>query len=312
MKKILFILGCCLLPFLSWASDDLSFPRLTGQVVDEAGILSPRTKQKILATMKPQQQFVVVTLKSLRGKSIEEYGVALGRHWGIGDAQKNDGLLLIIAPNERKTRIEVGYGLEHIMTDAQASYIIQNVLLPAFKKNQYEAGTLNAVYSIQRVLGGFHYPQVIHLNNSKKNKSSLSSSLPLVTGIGFFWLLMLFFMPQIVINNLKKKSLLDETDRKNLRRAYQIRFLIIICFILMALNIVIWGNALICIGLIIIPHLLVVLKCQGPGIQSGQSGGKSSGRNHFGGGGGSFGGGGGSSFGGGGGSFGGGGSSGSW
>src|SRR5215510_9002444 len=99
---------------VAWSLD---FPRLTGRVVDEAGILDPQTKAALEQKLadfeaKTTGQFVVVTLKSLQGTSIEDYGYQLGRAWGIGQKDKNSGVLLIVAPNERKVRIEVGYGLE--------------------------------------------------------------------------------------------------------------------------------------------------------------------------------------------------------
>src|SRR5262245_55483447 len=95
----------------------LTFPALTGRVVDEAGILDPATKAALEQKLsdfetKTTGQLVVVTLKSLQGTSIEDYGYQLGRHWQIGQKEKNTGALLIVAPNERKVRVEVGYGFE--------------------------------------------------------------------------------------------------------------------------------------------------------------------------------------------------------
>ena len=95
----------------------LSFPPLTGRVVDDAGVLSSETQQRLTALSAEHEQqtgnqIVVVTLKSLQGTEIETYGYQLLRAWAIGQKGKNNGALVIIAPNERKTRIEVGYGLE--------------------------------------------------------------------------------------------------------------------------------------------------------------------------------------------------------
>src|SRR5262245_58918825 len=99
----------------------LTFPQLTGRVVDEAGVLDGATRasleQKLAAfETKTTGQIVVVTLKSLQGTSIEDYGYQLGRHWGIGQKDKNSGALLIVVPSERKVRIEVGYGFESQLT----------------------------------------------------------------------------------------------------------------------------------------------------------------------------------------------------
>lgn len=131
----------------------LTFPPLTGRVVDEAGILGPATKQAIEQKLadfeaKTTGQFVVVTLKSLQGTSIEDYGYQLGRHWGIGQKDKNSGVLLIVAPNERKVRIEVGYGLEGNLTDAVSRLIIENAILPRFRADDYAGGISRGVDDI--------------------------------------------------------------------------------------------------------------------------------------------------------------------
>jgi len=138
------ILGL-LLCLIAGAAHALTFPELTGRVVDDAGILDPATKaalERKLAEFetKTTGQLVVVTLKSLQGTSIEDYGYQLGRHWGIGQKEKNTGALLIVAPNERKVRIEVGYGFEGTLTDAVSRLIIENSILPRFRANDFAGG----------------------------------------------------------------------------------------------------------------------------------------------------------------------------
>ena len=96
----------------------------------------------------------MVTLDSLQGYTIEDYGYQLGRYWGIGQKGKNTGALLIVAPKEHKVRIEVGYGLEGTLTDAISATIIQNYILPSFKRGDYNAGVLAGTTSILSVLGG--------------------------------------------------------------------------------------------------------------------------------------------------------------
>jgi uncharacterized protein len=91
---------------------------------------------------------VVVTLPSLQGYDIADYGYQLGRAWGIGQAKLNNGLLLIVAPNEHRVRIEVGYGLEPIMTDAFSSVIIQNQILPKFRSGDFNGGVVAGVNAI--------------------------------------------------------------------------------------------------------------------------------------------------------------------
>ncbi len=100
------------------------FPPLTGRVVDDAGVLNSYTLGELTLMLADHEratgeQVVVVTLDSLQGYSIEDFGYRLGRHWGIGQKGKNTGALLIVAPKEHKVRIEVGYGLEGQLTDAQ-------------------------------------------------------------------------------------------------------------------------------------------------------------------------------------------------
>ncbi len=85
-------------------------------------------------------QLVVATLPSLQGQEIETYGYQLGRTWAIGKKGVNDGVILIVAPNERKVRIEVGYGLEGVLTDAYSSVVINSVILPIFKAGDYPGG----------------------------------------------------------------------------------------------------------------------------------------------------------------------------
>jgi len=124
------------------------FPKLTGRVVDGAHLLQPAdiaTLDAKLAGLEAQsrRQIVVATVPSLGGNDVADYANKLFRAWGIGDKQRNDGLLLLIAPTEHKARIEVGPGLEGIVTDAVSSIIIRHDLTPRFKANDF-AGGINA------------------------------------------------------------------------------------------------------------------------------------------------------------------------
>jgi uncharacterized protein len=134
---------CLLLP----ATAAPKFPALTGRVVDDANILSSQTKADLntkLAALeqKTSRQLVVVTIPSLGGYEISDYGYQLGRAWGLGQKTLNNGILLIVAPNEHKTRIEVGYGLEPILTDAFSSVIIQTQVLPKFRSGDFNGGVV--------------------------------------------------------------------------------------------------------------------------------------------------------------------------
>jgi uncharacterized protein len=127
-----------------------SFPALSGRVVDGANILSPATEQALtrkLAGLESgnSRQLVVVTVPSLGGYDIADYGYQLGRHWGIGQGKLNNGALLIVAPAERRVRVEVGYGLEPILTDAMSSVIINTRITPRFRQNDYDGGVTAGV-----------------------------------------------------------------------------------------------------------------------------------------------------------------------
>ncbi len=135
------------------------FPPLTGRVVDDARVLDTWTQSELTDMLSahegaPGEQVVVVTLDSLQGYTIEDYGYQLGRHWGIGQKGKNNGALLIVAPKEHKVRIEVGYGLEGELTDAISRRIIDNYILPSFKRGDFNAGVLAGTTSMLQVLGG--------------------------------------------------------------------------------------------------------------------------------------------------------------
>lgn len=136
-----------------------NFPELTGRIVDNAGLLSADDRAAVeaeLATLeaKSSDQLVVVTLPSLDGYDIADYGYQLGRHWGIGQAGKDNGVLLIVAPNERKVRIEVGRGLEPVVTDLMSTIIIQNAILPEFRRGNFSAGIRAGVRDLKDTLLG--------------------------------------------------------------------------------------------------------------------------------------------------------------
>lgn len=139
------------------ARAELSFPVLTGRVVDAAGILDAATRARLDGELAAQQekttdQLVVATVPSLEGTSVEDYANRLFRHWKIGQADKNNGVLLLVAPNERKVRIEVGYGLEGVLPDAVASTIISTTILPAFRSGDFAGGISRGVAAILEIL----------------------------------------------------------------------------------------------------------------------------------------------------------------
>lgn len=138
---------------------ELKFPALTGRIVDGASIISADARAKIEAKLaaheaKTSDQVVVATLPSLQDKTIEDFGNRLFRHWQLGDKAKNNGLLLLIAPNERKIRIEVGYGLEGAMTDALSRVVISTAIAPRFKTGDFGGGIEAGIDAILATLTG--------------------------------------------------------------------------------------------------------------------------------------------------------------
>jgi uncharacterized protein len=133
------------------------FPPLTGRVVDDAAVLSPQTQAQLTTELadleaKTGRQVVVATVPDLQGYEIEDYGYQLGRAWGIGHKGKNDGVIFLVAPKERKVRIEVGYGLEPVLTDALSNVILQREVLPAFRAGKMEDGVVAGVRAVEQQL----------------------------------------------------------------------------------------------------------------------------------------------------------------
>lgn len=145
--------------FALTAQAELKFPPLTGRVVDNAQMIEPSVREQLTQQLQAHEkatgeQLVVVTLPDLQDADIADFGYQLGRYWGIGQKDKNTGALLIVARDDRKLRIEVGYGLEDRLTDAQSSVIINQVITPAFKTGNFSKGISDGVAAMLVVLGG--------------------------------------------------------------------------------------------------------------------------------------------------------------
>jgi uncharacterized protein len=135
----------------------LNLPSLSGRVVDQANIVQPSTRNAIeqkLADLETKSgiQLVVATVPSLEGQEIEPYANELFRNWKLGEKTKHNGVLLLVAPNERRVRIEVGYGLEGTLTDALSKVIIANAMTPRFKAGDFGDGISRGVDDIITVL----------------------------------------------------------------------------------------------------------------------------------------------------------------
>lgn len=207
MKKIIIFL----LFIFSFLNADISqyFPKLDSRVIDEAKILSPNVKKDIDLILKEEEekssnQIVVVILNSLHGYTIEEYSYQLGRYWQIGQKDKNNGVLLVISMDERKIRIEVGYGLEGALTDKIAYEIINYTIKPNFKANQYELGILKAVNEIIASIKGEYV--------SKPKNSEFNDVINAFIPLAFFALIFISMFINSISRKLKSQFLYKITN----------------------------------------------------------------------------------------------------
>lgn len=157
MKNIVFRVLFLWLIALPVFAAEVDFPPLSGQVVDEAGVLTPEEKSRIkqiLSTDKDNQVAVVI-LKDLRGQNGREYGVELARRWQLGQKGKDNGVLILFSVKDRYAGIEVGYGLEGTLPDSLAGRILREAVFPPLKRKlDYGEAALNGAYAVMAVLGG--------------------------------------------------------------------------------------------------------------------------------------------------------------
>jgi len=191
-----------------------SFPEATGRVVDQANILSAVDETQLtqkLDALKEQsgRELAVATIADLQGYDIAEYGYQLGRTWGVGNEGKDDGILLIIAPNERKMRIEVGYGLEGIITDGLAGQIIRRNITPFFKQGNMSAGINAGVDALvtQLVLP----PEEAAKIAQDAAKTALKSKKSGRVGNLIFWLVIIFIILLPMIRNMRGGRRYDDS-----------------------------------------------------------------------------------------------------
>lgn len=152
LRKIIFVFALYL-TFIAQAVVAVDFPALTGPIVDEAGIFSSSQYSYLNGQLKnAPHQVVVVSLRDLRGMEIEDYVVQLARHWGIGQKDLNDGVVVAIAPAQKRIHIAVGYGMEGTITDIQANQIIQNTMLPLARSGEYGEAVVRGTSRVLNLL----------------------------------------------------------------------------------------------------------------------------------------------------------------
>jgi len=168
---------------LALVIQDAPIPALTGRVVDTAGILSSAEESELarrleLIENETSVQIVVATIPSLEGAPIEDYSIRLAEAWKIGQAGLDNGAIVIVVPEERRVRIEVGYGLEAVIPDGMAGRIIRERMAPAFRDGDYYRGLLSAVEGID-LAARKEYPEAPQSPTATKPSLDLAALLPL-------------------------------------------------------------------------------------------------------------------------------------
>ena len=184
----IFLTGILFL-FCASAASALEVPALKGRVNDYANIISPSTEHQLDAVLAELErtdstQIVVLTIPSLEGDSLEDFSIRVAEQWKIGQKNKDNGAILLVSKNDRKVRIEVGYGLEGSLTDLTSGRIIRNVIIPYFKRGNFDAGVSSGVMAmIQAVRGEF-----------KGDAKPVGGKRRPSAGIGFFPILIILFI----------------------------------------------------------------------------------------------------------------------
>ena len=196
LRAVLVMLALLIVPQLAAAQ---TFPPLSGRVVDAANQLNPAQKQQIEALSAEVQkvagrQFVVATIPDLQGYPIEDFGYKLGRAWGLGQKDANNGIILIVAPSEHKVRIEVGYGLEPIMTDALSQSIIDQQILPKFRSGDMPGGIVAGAQAIADQMKAPPEAAEARVKAAAAPQPARSSGSSSDGFIGIFWVIILLFI----------------------------------------------------------------------------------------------------------------------
>ncbi len=173
------------------------YPRETGYVNDFAGILSPATKSKLTGWIselekKTTAEVAVVTVKSIAPETIETYANKLFEKWGIGKKGKDNGVLLLVALKERKTRIEVGYGLEGAIPDAKAFAIYKKIMVPSFQAGDFDQGILKATEAISALIAREYQVQINGVDPGTLSAIKPPSALSKIFGVLFTLLIFIF------------------------------------------------------------------------------------------------------------------------
>ena len=169
-------LGILIVVLTATGMGALEVPPLSGRINDNAGILSPSKENELeryLAGVENATgvQIGLLTIPSLEGDSLESYSLRVAERWGLGRSGNDDGAILLVAMEERKIRIEVGYGLEAVLTDATSGYIIREAIVPNFKSGDFEAGVAGGLQAMGGAVTGNEpiAPEDIRQSESRRN-----------------------------------------------------------------------------------------------------------------------------------------------
>jgi uncharacterized protein len=164
MKRRLISLLLPIMLMISTILHAADVPYLTGRVTDNAQLLSQEVNRSLSDSLQAHEkrtgnQIAVLTISTLGGESIEDYSVKVFESWKLGQKGKDNGVLMVVVPADRRMRIEVGYGLEGTLTDAMAGRIIQTVMTPKFKNSDFEVGIVDGAGAVMKLLEGGELPQ---------------------------------------------------------------------------------------------------------------------------------------------------------
>lgn len=182
------VIGLLLLPATSLMALDV--PQLSGRVNDTAAILAPATVEQLensLSLFEKEQstQIVILTVTSLEGDSLEDFSLKVAEKWQIGQKGKDNGALLVIAKNDRKMRIEIGYGLEGALTDLVAGRIIRDVITPQFRNGNFDQGVVNGAAAMMAAVKGEFIADQAQPSQGNSNSNPSGLIVPLLIGLFF-------------------------------------------------------------------------------------------------------------------------------
>ncbi len=200
MIQRVFLIVTVFLVFAAAAQAQQAIPPLTGRVMDRAGILSPSTENALTSLLETHEaetsnQVVVLTVTRLEGEAIEDFSIRVAQSWGLGTAENDNGVLLLVAASDRELRIEVGFGLEATLTDVLASRIIRNDIVPLFKQGDYDAGVLIGIQSILGVIEGTYTP----VEASSSEGDAPPMFMRVMFALMFIAMPLFFFVPSFLI-----------------------------------------------------------------------------------------------------------------